>query len=713
MQRVNSVLSRPLWWAMLCVAMLPMLGPGFVAPCAAIGPPAHRIVFINSYHRGYFWSDGIEEGFRERLGDVGKTIDICYEYLDSWRFAYGNQLDALAQAMKIKYANYRPDLVVVSDNAAFDFAIKYRETLFPGIPIVFCGYNHFTPEVLQSIGNITGVNEEISIQDAVEMALTVHPDTRTLVFVLATGDVGRARISRAAETSVLPQLAKRFSVVVLKDASLEDMRRRLAQLPRNTLVFLGGQTRDQTLDRALTSAENGRLVAEASSFPVYTFWDFHLDTGVIGGHILTGQDQGRAAAELALQVLGGTKADALPVVLTAPATNVFDATVLQKFGVSLAALPPGSVVLNKPFSVWEAYRWQILAVVVLLMAQALLAVQLLRVMAQRKKALVDLSKERVLLEDRVEERTTELRKSEELFRKLFENASDAIFLGDIHGRFLDVNREAQRQTGYSREELLCMGPADLDVNHTPQSVVDFHQNMDADRPVVFETVNRRKNGELIHLEVRGIRLFAEDTGAVLMGIARDITQRKRQEAELRDIAFHDSLTRLPNRRLLLDRLQQALLTGRTVHGHLAVLFVDLNNFKQLNDAHGHDVGDRLLVEVARRLQQTVRGSDTVARLGGDEFVILLEGLGDDAAQAGQRAVLVAAKIQQALAVPYALGDIRHTGSASIGIKLCLEDDHDPDAILKQADAARYAAKRQGERPDEAAAPAAGPGSSQS
>ncbi|KHK00416.1 ABC transporter substrate binding protein [Desulfovibrio sp. TomC] len=675
--------------------MLPLLGLGFVSSCFAVGIPEYRIIFINSYHRGYSWSDGVEEGFRERLGSVGENTDICYEYLDSRRFAYGNQLDPLAQAMKIKYANYRPDLLVVSDNAAFDFAIKYRETLFPGIPIVFCGYNYFTPDVLQGIGNITGVNEEISFQDTVAMALTVHPDTRTLVFVLSTGDVSSARISHVAETSVLPQLAERFSVVVLKDASLEDIRQRLAKLPRQTLVFLGGQTRDQAVDRALTSVESGRLIAGVSPFPVYTFWDFHLDTGVIGGHILTGQDQGRAAAKLALQVLGGTKADALPVVMTAPATDIFDYTVLQKFDVSPAALPPGSVVINKPFSAWDAYRWQIVVVVALLAAQALLVMQLLRVMAQRKKALVDLSKERALLEDRVAERTTELRKSEELFRRLFENASDAIFLGDMHGRFLDVNREAQRQTGYSREELLRMGPADLDVNHTPQSVVDFHRNMDADRPIVFETVNRRKDGELIHLEVRGIRLFAEETGAVLMGIARDITQRKRLEEELRDIAFHDSLTRLPNRRLLLDRLQQALPAGRIGHGYLAVLFVDLNNFKQLNDTHGHAVGDRLLVEVARRLLQTVRVSDMVARLGGDEFVVLLEGLGDDAAQAGQRAGLVAAKIQQALAVPYVLGDIRHTGSASIGIKLCQEEDHDPDAILKEADAAMYTAKRKG------------------
>jgi len=183
---------------------------------------------------------------------------------------------------------------------------------------------------------------------------------------------------------------------------------------------------------------------------------------------------------------------------------------------------------------------------------------------------------------------------------------------------------------------------------------------------------------------------------VLMGIARDITGRKRLEEELRAIAFHDSLTRLPNRRLLLDRLEHALLSGKRQQDHLAVLFIDLNQFKQLNDTHGHDAGDLLLVEVARRLKLGVRESDTVARLGGDEFVILLEGLGDDGDQASEYAASVAGKVRQVLSEEYDLGGIRHVGSASVGIKICREGDNDPDQILKEADAAMYEAKRRAE-----------------
>lgn len=175
----------------------------------------------------------------------------------------------------------------------------------------------------------------------------------------------------------------------------------------------------------------------------------------------------------------------------------------------------------------------------------------------------------------------------------------------------------------------------------------------------------------------------------------DLTGRKRLEEDLRQLAFHDSLTRLPNRRLLLDRLELAFGAGRHQSSHLAVLFLDLNRFKQLNDAHGHDVGDQLLVEVAERLRRAVRDGDTVARLGGDEFVVLLEGLAKEWDQATAQATAIAENIEAALRVEYRLGSVIHQGSVSIGITVVRGQDLDPDQVIKDADAAMYEAKRRG------------------
>jgi len=173
----------------------------------------------------------------------------------------------------------------------------------------------------------------------------------------------------------------------------------------------------------------------------------------------------------------------------------------------------------------------------------------------------------------------------------------------------------------------------------------------------------------------------------------DLTERKRLEDELRHLAFHDPLTQLPNRRLLMDRLAQALRTSKRQNSYGAVLFLDLNQFKQLNDTQGHAVGDLLLVEVAQRLQQVVRDRDTVARLGGDEFLVLLEGLGTTLAQATDDARVVADKISIRLGEAYQLGDLLYQGSVSLGLRMFDGNASDAAQILKAADGAMYQAKR--------------------
>ncbi|BBA36178.1 diguanylate cyclase [Methylocaldum marinum] len=178
----------------------------------------------------------------------------------------------------------------------------------------------------------------------------------------------------------------------------------------------------------------------------------------------------------------------------------------------------------------------------------------------------------------------------------------------------------------------------------------------------------------------------------------EVDERKRLEEELRHFAFYDALTRLPNRRLFLDRLHQAQCNSARHKSHVAVMFLDLNNFKELNDTHGHDIGDRLLIDVARRLQRAVRESDTVARLGGDEFVVMLEGLGPEAETARMYANAIADNIREQLNQEYVLHDIRHHCSASIGVKLFLGTNEDPDQILKDADTEMYRVKQRCGRP---------------
>ncbi len=228
------------------------------------------------------------------------------------------------------------------------------------------------------------------------------------------------------------------------------------------------------------------------------------------------------------------------------------------------------------------------------------------------------------------------------------------------------------------------------------------QRLDETLSGIRETYNsehrmRHESGNYIWVQDRGrVVKRAEDGSALRMvGCIKDISERKRNEAEIFNLAFYDQLTELPNRRLLLDRLQHRLVRNLRCKHHSALMFIDMDRFKALNDLHGHAMGDLLLIQVASRLQKSVRQQDTVARLGGDEFVVLIEDLDENPDQARDTAKRIGEKILTALNHPYQLGQISYASTPSIGISLFAGDGHDIDEILTKADHAMYAAKSAG------------------
>lgn len=282
------------------------------------------------------------------------------------------------------------------------------------------------------------------------------------------------------------------------------------------------------------------------------------------------------------------------------------------------------------------------------------------------------------------------------FEAIVQTSSDAIIGKTVNGLVTSWNRGAQDMFGYSAEEMIGQPMQRLLPPDRPAEEADILtriQNGEAVEP--FETVRLRKDGTRIDVSVAISPIF-DDAGLIVgaSNIARNITRQKALEEEIRAMAFNDVLTRLPNRRLLVDRLQRAQLNSVRHRTWFSVLFLDLDDFKQVNDAHGHDAGDQLLIEVSARLQTAVRQNDTVARLGGDEFVVVLEDLGQSEEFAGTYAETVADKILGLVEQDYMLGTVRHRCSASIGIKLLMGSDQTPEQILKDADAAMYLVKHE-------------------
>ncbi|MDO8448699.1 MAG: diguanylate cyclase, partial [Rhodoferax sp.] len=291
-----------------------------------------------------------------------------------------------------------------------------------------------------------------------------------------------------------------------------------------------------------------------------------------------------------------------------------------------------------------------------------------------------------------------LRKAASLQRAVIEAATDGILVVSSDGkvvtynqRFLDFWHLAPDYlNAHSHSDLL-----DLVSQHLvdPDSFLHKVQELNAHPDLSSSDTLRFKDGLLLERHSRPQRLDAQIVGRVWS--FRDVTEREQAHAEIHRLAFHDALTMLPNRRLLADRLQQALpYSARSGHRG-AVLLIDLDNFKTLNDTLGHDKGDLLLQRVAQRLVFCVREGDTVARLGGDEFVVMLEGLSENPDEAATQAETVGEKILATLNQPYRLAGYENRSTPSIGVTLFSGHQTSIDELLKQADLAMYQSKTAG------------------
>ncbi|MFA6920304.1 MAG: EAL domain-containing protein [Gallionella sp.] len=305
---------------------------------------------------------------------------------------------------------------------------------------------------------------------------------------------------------------------------------------------------------------------------------------------------------------------------------------------------------------------------------------------------VSVALEKILMMDQRKKAEDDLRIAATAFE-----SQEGMFITDTQGAILRVNRAFSHITGYSSDEVIGCNPRLLS---SGRQSADFYaamwQSIHDTGAWEGEIWNRRKNGEIYpeYLTVTAVK----DAGSSISNYVatfNDITVSKTAADEIRNLAFYDPLTGLPNRRLLMDRLHQALATSTRSGLQGSLLFIDLDNFKTLNDTLGHDVGDMLLQQVALRLTSCVREGDTVARLGGDEFVVMLEDLSCHSVDAAAQTENVGEKILATLNQPYQLAQHAYHNSPSIGATLFNDHERSTEELMKQADIAMYQAKKAG------------------
>lgn len=289
-----------------------------------------------------------------------------------------------------------------------------------------------------------------------------------------------------------------------------------------------------------------------------------------------------------------------------------------------------------------------------------------------------------------------LRVSESRYRRLFESARDGILLLNADtGQIEDVNPYLIEMLGYTHAEFLGKKLWEVGTfTDTTESQKMFSKIKRTGYVRYDDLPLRTKADSIIAVEFISNSYDCEGTNVIQCNI-RNITERKKTDERIKELAFFDQLTGLPNRLLLQDRLKQVMAASSRSGMFCALLFMDMDNFKNLNDTLGHDKGDAVLKQIGQRLTLCVREGDTVARLGGDEFVIVLAGLNADKAEAAKGIKTVARKMNAALNQPYQIGGVLHSSTVSMGVALFKGDLINSDDLMKQADLAMYKSKEAG------------------
>ncbi len=750
-----------------------------------------NILLLHSYHHGYEWTHSITMSMEAILTREVPDAELYVEEMDTKRHPPAQLFPKLQDFYSQKYAGYHFDVILCSDDNALDFLLTYGDDLFPNAPVVFCGINNFHDGWLAGHHNYTGTVQAIDYAGTLELALALHPATRQVALVGDRSPSALANLQQLRE--IAPDFNNRVNFTELVGLSSTQLKDALIALPAETIV-LGCNFFKAAEGRYYTVTESNTLISQNTKGPVYVFGDDKIKAGVVGGLVVSGQQQGETAAALALRILRGEQATAIPVVRASPNVYMFDYQVLKRFNLAPNKLPQGSILLNAPPAANVLLRRQLTIVGLMATAFAALASWLTVALFQRRRtnkalrrsegtlnAMLGSISDPMTMMDRefnilwANAAAKELhgeqiigKKCYELFYQLAEpcqnlcpilkafadgqrhedqfaicdnegkkthiNCTANVALYDHKGRpeavlavcrnitammqtqeALHLTKHAidrsitpfamadlQRQLSYVNRAFLDLWGYDTEEEILGRDMKTLHQHP-AEVEVFVQQLttkgswhgtlsSRRKNGSLFTAEVlANIATGPDGAPLCITSSFIDITDKLHSERKMLHQAYFDKLTELPNRALLADHMELAFNQARRCDEFVAVLLLDLDNFKQVNDTLGHAKGDLLLQQVASRLQSTLRKCDTLARWGGDEFVLLITGMQSEIATAK-----VTHKVLNVLAEqPFNLDGNEVFTSASAGIALFPRDGEDSETLLKHADTAMYEAKKDG------------------
>lgn len=500
---------------MLLLALQILSAP---SPVKAGEDAPRHILLLNSYHQNMTWVQNIVRAVQDEFQTGEEDLILHIENMDSKRFHGLDYFLELRDFYARKYASTEFDLILSSDDNAYDFLRLHRDPLFPGVPVVFCGVNYFRPEQLNNISGFTGVEEVFDARATLEIALRNHPRTRQ---VLVINDFLKS--GRSSEETIKNQLRNfpgNLLIDYVEDLSMAELEDKIRNLPPDSLVLLGVFFADRE-GLYVTFEHIGAMLARAGRVPVYCLFEFNIGQAIVGGNVISGYAQGQRMAEFGRRILNGEAPESIEVLRSGSNRDIFDYQQLERFDIDENNLPPNSKIINRPFSFYQAYRLQIwiIGAVISLLA-ATVATLAINIRSRR-------STER------------QLQESEKQLRDLIEQSPVGLILTTVDGEVLAANPAFAGILGYSVDEVLQLNRRTI----TPDQFLTYEDEMlpevlESGRYGPYEKEYYHRDGHPVPVRVNG--MFVTRNGRKLIwSSVEDITAIK--EAETKEALLAEQL----------------------------------------------------------------------------------------------------------------------------------------------------------------------------
>jgi len=485
----------------------------FYAPASAetLQP---RVLILNSYHKGYQWTDDLVDGITSTLKERVPDVEVWTDYLNLKHFSSDLHSKLELDKLRGEYKRLSFDAVIISDDPGFNLVLEHRTELFKDTPIIFVGLNNFDVSRLDGFPRITGVSESIDFTKTLDVTLALHPKTKRVIILSRSSITGKINVNQMGK--VQEKYIDRAKFEYWTDLTISEVATRLREIPKNeAIIFPVDVLNDEQGNQLGPQALISRLHA-ASLNPIYTAWDFWLGFGIVGGNLQSGKRHGSLAAEMAIRIINGTPVSDIPVALESPNPYMFDYRALKEFDISEQDLPEGSIITHEPPSIFNDHA--LMVWLTLLFMTILLVVIAFLVTALRKRKQAEDS----------------LRKSEARLSLHINNTPMGVVAWDADFNCTQWNPAAEKIFGFTKKEALA--------NNVRKMIPEEVQGQDED---VFQALlhqsggnynvnkNLTKDAQVIVCEWFNTLLVNENGETIgVASMVQDITERMAMEKDL-------------------------------------------------------------------------------------------------------------------------------------------------------------------------------------